>query len=57
MVGAGFWALFFPPQGVPLLAWLASALLATYGGFSVLVVVHQAWGVRLGGNALGGLGE
>ncbi|RQP21755.1 MFS transporter [Piscinibacter terrae] len=49
-VAAGFPALFFPPSGVPPLAWLAVMLLLTYLAFSVLVVVHQAWGVRLGGN-------
>jgi Na+/melibiose symporter-like transporter len=51
VVVAGFWALFFPPRGVPLVGWLAATLPATYAGFSVLVVVHQAWGVRLGGDA------
>jgi Na+/melibiose symporter-like transporter len=52
VVGAGFTALFFPPvAGRALLAWLAVGLLATYLAFSVLTVVHQAWGTRLGGDA------
>lgn len=52
VVAAGFAALFFPPVGAgALLAWLSGSLLVTYLGFSVLVVVHQAWGARLGGDA------
>jgi glycoside/pentoside/hexuronide:cation symporter, GPH family len=52
VVAAGFSALFFPPVGAGvLLAWLSVSLLVTYLGFSVLVVVHQAWGARLGGDA------
>jgi len=52
VVGAGFAALFFPPvDSDALLAWLAGCLLATYVAFSVLTVVHQAWGARLGGDA------
>jgi GPH family glycoside/pentoside/hexuronide:cation symporter len=50
-VGAGFVALFFPPSGAPLLPWLAAGLLLTYLSFSVLSVVHQSWGTRLGGDA------
>jgi glycoside/pentoside/hexuronide:cation symporter, GPH family len=53
VVGLGFTALFFPP--VPptwRLVWLAACLLLTYIGFSVLSVLHQAWGARLGGDAL-----
>jgi glycoside/pentoside/hexuronide:cation symporter, GPH family len=50
-VGAGFAALFFPQVGAgALLAWLAVGLLVTYIAFSVLTVVHQAWGARLGGD-------
>ena len=52
VVGAGFTALFFPPVGAgALLAWLSVSLLATYFAFSVLSVIHQAWGARLGGDA------
>lgn len=51
----GFWALFFPPialtgSAMGLLAWCAGALVVTYTGFSVLTVLHQAWGARLGGD-------
>jgi glycoside/pentoside/hexuronide:cation symporter, GPH family len=52
VVGAGFAALFHPQVAADaLLAWLAGGLLATYLAFSVLTVVHQAWGARLGGDA------
>ena len=51
IVGAGFTALFFPPVGAnALLAWLAGGLLLTYIAFSVLTVIHLAWGTRLGGD-------
>jgi glycoside/pentoside/hexuronide:cation symporter, GPH family len=53
-VGVGFTALFFPQVDAPalpaLLAWLAAGLLLTYIAFSVLSVIHQAWGTRLGGD-------
>ena len=53
VVGAGFVALFFPPvRAAALLVWLVVALLATYLAFSVLSVIHQAWGARLGGDSL-----
>lgn len=47
----GFAALWLPPSsGTPaLLAWLAGALVVTYLAFSVVSVVHQAWGARWGG--------
>lgn len=52
VVGAGFAALFHPQVAADsLLVWLAGGLLATYLAFSVLTVVHQAWGARLGGDA------
>lgn len=52
VVGAGFPALFFAPVSAGhLVLWLSSALLLTYLAFSVLTVVHQAWGARLGGDA------
>lgn len=51
VVAVGFSALFFPLAAPPwLLAWLVSSLLLTYLGFSVLSVLHQAWGARLGGD-------
>jgi glycoside/pentoside/hexuronide:cation symporter, GPH family len=48
----GFAALFFPPvQGnTPLLLWCAALLAVTYLGYSIVSVVHQAWGARLGGD-------
>lgn len=53
VLAVGFRALFFPPvQGVPaLLVWCGATLLVTYLAYSVLSVVHQAWGARLGGDA------
>ncbi|MCV2370333.1 MFS transporter [Roseateles oligotrophus] len=50
----GFIGLFFPPWREPgaLLAWCAGFLLLTYFGYSLLSVMHQAWGARLGGAAL-----
>lgn len=53
VLAAGFQALFFPPQGLSatgLLAWAALMLVATYLAYSVLSVLHQAWGARLGGD-------
>jgi Na+/melibiose symporter-like transporter len=49
----GFHALFFPPvnETNALLAWCAGLLAVTYLSYSVLSVVHQAWGARLGGDA------
>ena len=54
VLAAGFHALFFPPgrvQGDPsgLLVWAALTLAVTYLSYSVLSVLHQAWGARLGG--------
>ena len=52
-LGTGFYALFFPPLREPigLLAWCGGFLLLSYAGYSLLSVMHQAWGARLGGNA------
>ena len=52
VLAAGFAALFFPPvQGTgPLLAWCAALLAVTYLSYSIVTVIHQAWGARLGGN-------
>lgn len=52
----GFWALFVPPVALRaspqgLLAWSAAALVVTCTSHSALVVLHQAWGARLGGTA------
>jgi Na+/melibiose symporter-like transporter len=53
VLALGFSLLFFPPAlaGIPLLAWCAATLVLTYLGFSMLTVLHQAWGARLGGDA------
>ncbi|OIN92532.1 MAG: MFS transporter [Comamonadaceae bacterium CG1_02_60_18] len=53
----GFCLLFFPPLALQarastLLPWLAGTLALTTLAFSALTIVHQAWGARLGGNAL-----
>ncbi|MEO8805030.1 MAG: MFS transporter [Burkholderiaceae bacterium] len=53
VVAIGFVGLFFPPvANGELPAWLAVSLVVTYIAFSVLTVIHQAWGARLGGDAL-----
>ncbi|WP_349497379.1 MFS transporter [Kinneretia aquatilis] len=51
-LGAGFYALFFPPLREPqgLLLWCGTFLLVCYGGYSLLSVMHQTWGARLGGS-------
>jgi Na+/melibiose symporter-like transporter len=53
VVAIGFVGLFFPPvdsDGLP--AWLAVSLVMTYVSFSVLTVIHQTWGTRLGGDTV-----
>ena len=55
LLALGFRALFFPPQDVAqdrtlLLTWCAAMLVLTYVAYSVLSVLHQAWGARLGGD-------
>lgn len=55
VVALGFRGLFFPPASAladcaTLLAWCAALLGLTYLGYSVLSVMHQAWGARLGGD-------
>jgi Na+/melibiose symporter-like transporter len=49
----GFRALFFPTvEGTAaLLWWCGAGLIVTYLAYSVLSVLHQAWGARLGGDA------
>lgn len=53
LLALGFRGLFFPPvtEGPGLLAWAAALLVLTYLAYSVLSVLHQAWGARLGGGA------
>ena len=53
ILAIGFHGLFFPPVRATnaLLVWCAGVLAVTYFAFSVLSVVHQAWGARLGGDA------
>lgn len=52
VLALGFRALFFPlVQGAAaLLVWCAALLAVTYLGYSVISVIHQAWGARLGGD-------
>lgn len=52
----GYWGLFVPPVALrassqALLLWSAAALVLTCTSHSALVVLHQAWGARLGGTA------
>ena len=51
VLAAGFAGLFFPLPRQPgaLLAWAGVLLVATYLAYSLLAVLHQAWGARLGG--------
>lgn len=48
VLALGFAALFLPPPGVPLGAWLAIASVVTYIAYSVVSIAYQAWGARLG---------
>ena len=52
VLAVGFRGLFFPPvqEQAALLWWCAALLGITYLSYSVLTVVHQAWGARLGGD-------
>lgn len=54
VLALGFRGLFFPPlaQGdtIGLLVWCAALLAVTYLSYSVITVIHQAWGARLGGD-------
>ncbi|MBC7939215.1 MAG: MFS transporter, partial [Chitinophagaceae bacterium] len=52
VLALGFRGLFFPAvQGASaLLAWCAALLAVTYLSYSVLSVLHQAWGAMLGGD-------
>ena len=53
LLALGFQALFFPPlRGTDaLLLWCGATLVITDLAYSVLAVLHQAWGARLGGDA------
>jgi len=44
----GYAAVFSPPAGVSLPAWLAIASVVTYLAYSVVSIAYQAWGSRLG---------
>ncbi len=50
LLGGGMAGLFFPPVQEPaaLAAWMVAGLLFTCLAHSLLGIVHQAWGVRLG---------
>ena len=52
VLAIGFRALFFPPvtDTASVLAWCAAGLAMTYLSYSVVSVVHQSWGARLGGD-------
>ena len=55
VLSIGFRGLFFPPASVRgdapgLLAWCAVWLAVTYLSYSVVTVLHQSWGARLGGD-------
>lgn len=54
LLSLGFALLFFPPGWARawLLPWCAACLVPTYLGYSLLSIAHQAWGARLGGDAL-----
>lgn len=51
VLAAGYAALFRPPAGMPLAAWLALSSIVTYLAYSVVSIAYQAWGARLGANA------
>ena len=52
VLGGGFAALFFPPvRGQSaLVAWSLVCLMVTYAAYSLLSILHQAWGAKLGGD-------
>ncbi len=52
---ASFTALFFPPASITekparLVLWCLGSLMASYISYSILILIHQAWGARLGGH-------
>ncbi len=53
VLAVSFYGLFFPlTRGSTdaLLTWCAALLAVTYLSYSVISIIHQAWGARLGGN-------
>jgi glycoside/pentoside/hexuronide:cation symporter, GPH family len=55
VLALGFYGLFAPPvtsSVSALLAWCGVLLVITYLSYSLLTVIHQAWGARLGGNGV-----
>ncbi|MEO8155075.1 MAG: MFS transporter [Rhizobacter sp.] len=53
ILALGFRGLFFPAvahSSAALLTWCAALLAITYLSYSVITVIHQAWGARLGGD-------
>ena len=52
VLALGFRALFFPPVegATALVVWCAALLAVTYLSYSIVSVIHQAWGARLGGD-------
>lgn len=52
VLALGFRGLFFPlvTEGAALLWWCGALLAVTYLSYSVVSVVHQSWGARLGGD-------
>ena len=53
VLALGFRGLFFPAvpaNTTALLVWCGGLLVITYLAYSVISVIHQAWGARLGGN-------
>jgi len=52
----GLAGLLFPPvpvaSGSRLIIWITTCLLITYTVYSFLMIMHQAWGARLGGDAV-----
>ena len=52
LLALGFAAIFLPPDGVSLPAWLAISSVVTYIAYSVVSIAYQAWGARLGDGPL-----
>ena len=52
LLALGFAAIFLPPDGVSLPAWLAVSSGVTYIAYSVVSIAYQAWGARLGDGPL-----
>jgi glycoside/pentoside/hexuronide:cation symporter, GPH family len=48
VLALGYTAVFTPPAGVSLPAWLAISSVVTYLAYSVVSISYQAWGARLG---------